>query len=171
MITQRRYVGGDGKQEVEYSVHDGEALFYTQTDSDGDVCVLMSKVYPRGQDDLFLASFLRSERMYAQIATQVAARVYHEVRNDRSYSFIASPLFFVAPAEKLLTTKEVAERYRVSKGTIRKWVLSCHIPFVQANHATRFKESDLLRWEERGGRAARKAEVLKGYDAATTANK
>jgi len=46
--------------------------------------------------------------------------------------------------EKLLTTAQVAERYGVSRKTVRRWVLSGRLREIELSaHTRRFRESDL----------------------------
>jgi excisionase family DNA binding protein len=46
--------------------------------------------------------------------------------------------------EKLLSTAQVAERYGVSRKTVRRWVLSKRLKEIELSaHTRRFRESDL----------------------------
>ncbi len=47
----------------------------------------------------------------------------------------------------LLTAREVAERTRVSTGTLYHWVSQRRIPFVRlSRRCLRFREADIDRW-------------------------
>lgn len=50
--------------------------------------------------------------------------------------------------EKLLKVKEVSRIYKISVFTIYKWTSLGLIPHIKLKGAIRFKESDLLKWEE-----------------------
>jgi excisionase family DNA binding protein len=46
--------------------------------------------------------------------------------------------------EKLLSTKQVAKRFGVSRKTVRRWVLSKRLKEIELSpHTRRFRESDL----------------------------
>lgn len=48
--------------------------------------------------------------------------------------------------EKLINTKELAERLGVSPYTIIGWVHRKTVPYIKVGKCTRFKESQIERW-------------------------
>jgi len=56
-----------------------------------------------------------------------------------------------ASPNRLLTAKEVAERWQVSKGQIYTLARAGKIPTVVIGHSYRFRLEALIEWEQRGG--------------------
>lgn len=50
--------------------------------------------------------------------------------------------------DELLTPKELCQRYKISIHTLYKWTALGTIPCVRIGKTIRFRQSDLLRWEE-----------------------
>lgn len=50
--------------------------------------------------------------------------------------------------EKLLTTKQLAARFQVTRHTIRKWRINGELPFIKIDRVTRFRESDVEKFEK-----------------------
>ena len=50
--------------------------------------------------------------------------------------------------DELLTPKEICQKYRISIYTLYKWTALGTIPCVRIGKTIRFRQGDLLRWEE-----------------------
>lgn len=64
--------------------------------------------------------------------------------------------------ERLLTVEEVAAWLRISKRTVRQWVLDEYIPFLKIGALVRFAPSSVREWlgnRETVGRATRRLTV------------
>jgi hypothetical protein len=53
-------------------------------------------------------------------------------------------------SQKLLTYKDLAERWQKSVGTLRYWVMEKKLKPLKLRRAVRFKESYILECEEKG---------------------
>lgn len=50
--------------------------------------------------------------------------------------------------DRLLTPIELCERYSISRFTVYKWASLGLIPYIKLRGSIRFRQQDLLRWEE-----------------------
>lgn len=61
---------------------------------------------------------------------------------------------------RLFTIKELCKRYAVSKHTIRNWIARGKITYTKVGGSVRFREEDLLKWEEENLVRKQKTELL-----------
>jgi excisionase family DNA binding protein len=83
-------------------------------------------------------------------------------KNSKKFEIYQIPLLgilggretILAMNEELVTVDEVAAYTKLSRATIRKYVLGREIPFLKIKKAVRFRLSEIDRWIEGGGSMA-----------------